>query len=150
MARKRDANGRFVKGDSGGPGRLPKATEQVYWNIARTKCTLDDWTAIIDRAIQDAKSGDKTARAFLSDILIGDPGKLRERHDASDTETPLIDSTAGVVALLAREIGEIGRFENDPRRAATLARLADGILKAIELDTLTARLDALEQALQER
>ena len=150
MGRKRDKNGRFIKGDIGGPGRRSKPTEKVYWNIAKTKCSLDDWAAIIDRAITDAKSGDKSARAFLSDILIGSPDKLRERQDVGGTEMPPIDDTAGVVALLAREIGEIGRFENDPRRAATLARLADGILKAIELDTLAARLDALELALGER
>ena len=73
MARKRDANGRFVKGDSGGPGRPTKAREDRYYDITMTACTFDDWKAIVQKAVSQAKRGDSVARKWLSDFLVGVP-----------------------------------------------------------------------------
>lgn len=73
MARKRDANGRFIKGDSGGPGRPPKAREDRYYDITMTACTFKDWEAIVRKAVSQAKRGDSVARKWLSDFLVGVP-----------------------------------------------------------------------------
>lgn len=148
--RKRDKKGRFVKGDTGGPGRPPKPVEHVYWNVARTKCTLDDWQAIIERAISDAKDGDTQARRWLADILIGDPHKLRERADASDAPAPTVENVQGVVEVLAQELADVARFENDPRRAALVAQLSARLLAAFEVSELAERLEKIEQMLRER
>jgi len=73
MERKRDANGRFMKGDSGGPGRPPKAREERYYEITMTACTYQDWEDIVKKAISQAKRGDSVARKWLSDFLVGVP-----------------------------------------------------------------------------
>ena len=73
MARKRDSNGRFVKGDSGGPGRPKKSREQRYYEITMTACTFDDWKKIVKKAVEQSKRGDATARKWLSDYLVGVP-----------------------------------------------------------------------------
>lgn len=147
MARKRDKNGRFVKGDTGGPGRPPKPVEHVYWNVARTKCTVDDWEQIIGRAIQDAKDGDVQARRWLADIIIGDPNKLRERQDASDAPAPTVKNAGDVLTVLAAELAAVARFPNDTRRAAIVGQLADKVLKALEVAELAERLERIEEML---
>ena len=69
----RDENGRFVKGWKGGPGRQNRKTEDKYL-LALQKCVkAKDWKAICQRAVIDAKKGDRTARQWLSDYLLGKP-----------------------------------------------------------------------------
>ena len=65
----RDANGRFVKGNPGGPGRPAKEREEKYYNLAMNTVTYKDWQAIINRAVKDAQKGDSSARKWLSDYL---------------------------------------------------------------------------------
>lgn len=71
MAQKRDANGRFVKGNSGGPGRPPKAREERYLQILQSTLTFTDWADIVKKAGEQAKRGDKDARKWLTDYLVG-------------------------------------------------------------------------------
>ena len=77
----RDKNGRFTKGNPGGPGRPPKEREQRYYEIAMNTVTFKDWKEIIKRAVNDAKRGDSTARKWLSDYLA--PQTQLHKVDAS-------------------------------------------------------------------
>ena len=80
----RDENGRFVKGNQvakgtkAGPGRPKKAREQRYYEIMCQRVTFADWRKIIDVAIARAKSGDREARKWLADYLMGPPVKRTE------------------------------------------------------------------------
>ena len=77
----RDENGRFKKGHTGNPnGRPPKQREQRYYEIALNACTFKDWRIIWKKAIEQAKDGDKHAREWLTDYLIG---KAPQRHELS-------------------------------------------------------------------
>jgi len=80
----RDENGQFVKGHSGNPnGRPKKQREQRYYEIALNACTFKDWRIIWKKAIEQAKDGDKDARKFVADYLIGKaPQKLE--HTGAD------------------------------------------------------------------
>jgi hypothetical protein len=79
VANGRKANGHFAKGNQiakgAGGGRPPKAREQRYHEIAMKSCTFKDWHAIMKTAVNQAKSGDKDARKFLADYLMGPPPK---------------------------------------------------------------------------
>ena len=66
----RDEKGRFIKGNSGG-GR-PKGSN-MYYEILRAALTEDDWTAIILKAIEQGRSGNKDARKFLAEYSMGEP-----------------------------------------------------------------------------
>jgi hypothetical protein len=78
MAPQRDENGRFVKGHKGGPGRPKRSTEEKYLAALSRRVTLKDWEKIIDVAIARAKTGDSTARQWLSDYLMGKPVQRQE------------------------------------------------------------------------
>ena len=74
----RDAKGRFTSGNGGGPGRPKKYRETRYYEIMMTTCSYADWETIIMKAVTQAKRGDKDARKWLADRLMGTPLQRRE------------------------------------------------------------------------
>lgn len=74
----RNANGQFAKGHSGGPGRPKKKREDRFMEITLSTVTFADWKDIVARAVSKAKTGDKDARKWLSDYLIGPPTQKHE------------------------------------------------------------------------
>jgi hypothetical protein len=48
-----------------------KVTERDYIAALRERITLPDWGAIIDKAIEDAKQGDRVAREWITQQAIG-------------------------------------------------------------------------------
>jgi hypothetical protein len=69
----------FKEGNPGGPGRPRRAVEEAYHGALVEGVPLDDWKAIVARAVKDAKAGDARAREWLGKHLIGDePLRLLE------------------------------------------------------------------------
>ena len=71
----RDAIGRFANGNPGGPGRPRRDTERTYIAALSEACPPHIWGEIVARAVNDAKAGDATARAWLGGYLVGRPAK---------------------------------------------------------------------------
>jgi hypothetical protein len=69
----RDQHGRFINGNSASPGRPPRKTEHAYMRAVIGACSTDDWSAIVSKAVADAKAGDGVARQWLSRYLLGNP-----------------------------------------------------------------------------
>ena len=63
--------GRFLPGNPGGPGRPPRAKELDYLRTLAEICTLSEWEAICQRAVKDAREGEPRARAWLTQVLVG-------------------------------------------------------------------------------
>ena len=70
----RDGHGRFAKGNPGGPGRKPRATESAYLATLADVCDIEVWRGICARAVQDALNGDRAAREWIAGYLLGRPG----------------------------------------------------------------------------
>ena len=83
-----DERGRFAVGNSGGPGRPRRAIEREYLRAVSDAVPLEAWTAIVERAVSDAKDGDDKARNWLAKYVIG-------------------DAPIGLTELLARELLDI-------------------------------------------
>ena len=72
-------NGKFKRGNPGGPGRPPKSRERAYLDATMSACPVEAWKAVVKRAVADARKGNAVARRWLSDILIGrDPVALTD------------------------------------------------------------------------
>jgi hypothetical protein len=47
--------------------------------VTVSACTTEDWRAIVEKAVKDARKGNPIARRWLSDILVGrDPMALQD------------------------------------------------------------------------
>ena len=67
----RNANGTFARGNGGGPGRPRRAAEESYVHRLAARVTPEHWNRIVDKAIEQAEAGDRHARAWLSECLVG-------------------------------------------------------------------------------
>ena len=84
----RDNNGRFSKGNPGGPGRPPLEKESRYHQTMVEACSVDDWQRICQRAVEDAVDGDHRARDWLAKYLVGEPQVVANiLHAHIQTET---------------------------------------------------------------
>ena len=67
----RDSKGRFLQGaKSPSPGRPPRRVEEQYLAATIGGCSLDDWSEIVAKAVQDAREGNRYARDFLARYLL--------------------------------------------------------------------------------
>ena len=85
----RGKNGRFAKGNPGGPGRPKRVVELDYLAALSEQVSIEAFTDIIKNTIERAKDGDAKARDYLSRYLLPtDKGnhlqQLAARESASD------------------------------------------------------------------
>jgi hypothetical protein len=145
MAPKRDPKtGRFLPGHAGGPGRPPRAIETDYLQKLADQVTLEDWAAITQRAIKDAKKGSGAARAWLSKYMLGD----RVLSDGGQLPALDLSVPAGALTLLGIAAQRV-LAGGDVARARALGDLAGRALQTFELIELAERLTALEKRIEE-
>jgi hypothetical protein len=88
----RESNGRFAKGNAGGPGNpFARSTAALRATLQR-KVTDRDIEEIADRLIADAKNGDKAATKLLFQYVIGKP------QPATNPDTLDVDELRGLQA----------------------------------------------------
>jgi hypothetical protein len=91
----RTGAGQFATGNPGGPGRPRRAVESEYLAIVGDSCPASVWREIVESAVADARTGDATARAWLSSHLIGKPhGIAPTLHSVALDEVNDIDPLA--------------------------------------------------------
>ncbi len=62
----------WKKGQSGNPkGRAPVEKERAYYDKTIASVSLADWGEVVRKAVYQAKRGDRYARRWLGDYLIG-------------------------------------------------------------------------------
>ena len=103
-------DGKFAKGNKGGPGRPKKEREQRFYEIAISTVTFKDWGLIIKKAVEQAKRGDSTARKFLADYLMGTP---QQKLDITTNDESLnvieitgVDYRTAITNLAPRPMGD--------------------------------------------
>ncbi len=72
----RDNNGRFAKGNRGGPGRPRRHVESEYLAALSDTVTMDSWKQVCQRAVEDAINGDSKAREWLTKHMVGDGQRI--------------------------------------------------------------------------
>ena len=66
----RDENGRFKKGNPGGPGRPARMIESDYLATLSEQVPSEAWATIVVDAVSRARNGDAKAREWLSRYLL--------------------------------------------------------------------------------
>lgn len=69
----REGNGRFAKGNPGGPGRKPRVIEEGYLDLFCESVPPARAKKIIEKAASQAEHGDAKAREWLFNYLAGKP-----------------------------------------------------------------------------
>jgi hypothetical protein len=109
MSDLRNGNGTFANGNPGGPGRPRRTIEREYIATLLGACTLNDWQAIVERAVEDAKAGDGKARDWLARFVLGTtpllPSQLAGDELAGHSPDDDVDACRES-RLCAREIAE--------------------------------------------
>lgn len=88
-----DDKGKFAKGNKGGPGN-PYAKKAHELKVAAyAAVTGEDMTAIVRKAVEQAKKGDKAAREWVTDRLLG---KATQHVEATVEGTGVLKTYLGI------------------------------------------------------
>ncbi len=99
----RAQDGRFARGNAGGPGRPRRETERSYLAAMAEAVPLETWKQIVESAVQAAGQGDRYAREFLASYLMGRPeGAASTLHELAVEELAESDPVERGAAI-ARE-----------------------------------------------
>jgi hypothetical protein len=82
--------GRFLPGNKFAKGRPPKKYEIELYESFNKVVTKEDWEEIIRIAVKQAKRGDKWARDFLADRVLGKPMQSIDIHAIADEPDEII------------------------------------------------------------
>ena len=128
----------FTKGVSGNPAGRPKGIKDKRHRYAESiESMIPD---VLESVFQKAIAGDMTAAKMLLDRSL--PTK---RPEQERVQIPINESTA----LNAREVLQsVFDGEVSPSVGASLLASITGVLKAIEVEELAKRIEALEDASQ--
>ena len=127
----RDERGHFTAGNAGGPGRPRRAIETEYLRAVSDAVPLEAWTAIVERAVSDAKDGDDKARNWLAKYVIG-------------------DAPIGLTELLARELLDIDADIEALTKVDELSETGASRLLSWGETTFVERAQSVKQRVAER
>lgn len=105
MARKKQAT-HYIQGTA-----AHRRTEGDYMAVLLDTVTLDDWRGVVAGALQAAKEGDPSARAWLAQYLVGKP-----EHKAPTPLTVVVQQLNGadpLVEKLSRGLIHDAQFPDD-------------------------------------
>jgi hypothetical protein len=75
---RRDDRGKFIAGNSGGPGRPSRQTEAAYLAELKSVCPLEVWREIVSQVVDDARKGNVKAREFLARYFLTNAPSLTD------------------------------------------------------------------------
>jgi hypothetical protein len=132
----RQADGRFAKGNPGGPGR-PRARERI---AAFDQMVANAGADLIEAALKVAKDGNVRAIEMLLDRIW--PAR---RGRPVEVEAPEIRAVADVVPASAAVTSAVLNGDLTPREGAAVARVIEAHGSMIELVDLERRMTELEK-----
>jgi len=122
----RDANGRFVPGQSGNPaGKKPGTRNRA--TVLRAALADGEDKAAARIVIDKALSGDAVAARFIVDRLMPRP-----RSRTIELDLPAGAGAADILAASNATIAAMAAGEITPDEALTVTRVLDGRLRALE------------------
>ncbi|MDP1651774.1 MAG: hypothetical protein Q8L56_03530 [Rhodocyclaceae bacterium] len=123
MAKRKQATG-YIRGTA-----AHRRTEGDYMGVLLDTVTLDDWRGVVGGALQAAKGGDSSARAWLAQYLVGRP-----EHKAPTPLTVVVQQLNGTDPLVDRLSQRVifdAQFPDDAREQQIKALVAAELVQKI-------------------
>lgn len=79
----------FQKGNPGGPGRPPRATEAAYLAATIQAVPIEKWRKVCAMALQQALRGNHKAREFLAKYLL--PARREDAHTPEEAQQAMLE-----------------------------------------------------------
>lgn len=90
IAARRGAGGKWRPGSKPSDGLIvPSGREDIFLTRLKEAITKKDWDAIVMKAVEQAKNGDRFARKWLSDLAIGPPAQVHEHLSVQQQEVTI-------------------------------------------------------------
>ena len=88
-----DANGRFAKGNAGGPGNPHVRRIAMMREAVASAATVEDLVAVMRKLLELAKEGDREAAKLVLHYTVGKPSEFQaeRRLDLCEEMTPAVD-----------------------------------------------------------
>lgn len=141
----RDRNGRFTRGNQGGPGR-PRGSGNALRRAAEEAVTPEHVAAIIRRATRMALEGDVTAMRIVLDRVCGKPTEAPWHGIELDVDLPSLRTAEKCAFAIDQVMDAVCRGACDRESARVMLDAIQARLKAIEVTELERRIAELEQA----
>jgi hypothetical protein len=122
----RDANGRFLPGQSGNPGGKKPGTRNRATLLRAALCEGEDKT-VARIVINRAKAGDAVAARFILGMLCPRP-----RGRAIELDLPKGAGAGDVLAVFDATVRAMAAGEITPDEAVSITRVLEGRLKAVK------------------
>ncbi len=143
----RDSQGRFSRGNAGGPGR-PKGGGTRELQQAITEAVgPEHMQAIMRKALILALNGNLSAMKFVADRACGKPTDAPAAADPIDIELPRLRNTADCDRALDVVVQGVCSGTVDRDTARLFTDLIQARVKTIEAKELEQRIAELEQTL---
>jgi len=123
MAKRKQATG-YIRGTA-----AHRRTEGDYMGVLLDTVTLDDWRGVVAGALQAAKEGDSSARAWLAQYLVGKP-----EHKAPTPLTVVVQQLNGadpLVERLSRDVIHNTQFPGDAWKQQIKALVAAELVQKL-------------------
>ncbi len=135
----RDAFGRFLPGNAGGPGRVAGSRNRV--TLLAEQLMADDAEAVVRAMIRAALEGDVQAGRLILDRVVPPRRGARFRLEG----LPEVETGADLAGALAAVVAAMAAGTISPEEAATVAGVLEVRRKVLETEQLEQRVAALEE-----
>lgn len=102
MSEHRDNRGRFKAGNKAAVGHGPRQGPRSYLAILAKTVSQSDWKEICEKAVEQAKGGNRYAREWLADRLLG---KAPQHVTVDDGTQPTLEQYIDMAWDRVQEVG---------------------------------------------
>ncbi|HEY2186773.1 MAG TPA: DUF5681 domain-containing protein [Xanthobacteraceae bacterium] len=129
----------FQKGESGNPAGRPRGSRNRA-SVLVSELLEGELEELVRKAIDMAKNGDAVALRLCLDRIA--PAR---KYDSGSCELPALKTAADSVEAMARIAEAVGTGELTPSEAASLGKVVENYVQALEAREFEERLIELEQ-----
>ena len=144
----RDDQGRFAKGNPGGPGNPQARHATALRHAAQSAVSSDHMSALMRKALRMALEGNLQAMRIVFERTLGRPIEGPTETDPIDIEPPRMQTAAECNAAVEHIIDGVVKGTIDREAAKLMLAAIQTRVKTIEVTELEERLTEMEQALQ--